>query len=325
MFWKKTLLILTLFVLALATVYGYVVYELERPAGSGSKEEIVIEPGQTVRGIASELEEAGLIRSANLFVGYVTLKGIASELEAGRYEIPPSLSMLQVIELLRHGSFDIRLTFLEGWRREEYSEYALQNLPVDTEEFDGSFLGESEGLEGYLFPDTYLVAQSIIAKDLVDTLRNNFEKKYAEVAEAVEVRGFNREEVVVLASLVEREAREPGERAVIAGIFLKRLELGMPLGICATVQYVLGYQEEENSWWKGTITTEDTKVESPYNTYINTGLPPGPICNPGLDALKAVADPQASEYLYYLHDEDGNIHYAKTLDEHNQNVATYLN
>lgn len=331
MFWKKAVLTLIPLILASATVYGYVVYELNRPAarlpdgqGSGSKKEIIIESGQTVREIANELEENGLIRSANLFITYVTLKGLAPELEAGRYEIPPSLSMLQVIELLRQGSFDIRLTFLEGWRREEYSEYALQQLPVDTEEFNSSFLAEAGGLEGYLFPDTYLVAQDITAKDLVNLLKENFERKYAEVAEAVEAQGFTREEAVVLASLVEREARKPDERAVIAGIFLKRLELGMPLGICATVQYALGYQEEEGTWWKGTITNKDTTVESPYNTYENAGLPPGPICNPGLDAFKAVANPQASDYLYYLHDEEGNIHYAKTLGEHNQNVVRYL-
>jgi UPF0755 protein len=324
MFWKKAVLALIPLVLASATVYGYIVYELNRPAGSGSKKEIIIESGQTVREIASELEENGLIRSANLFITYVTLKGLAPELEAGRYEIPPSLSMLQVVELLRQGSFDIRLTFLEGWRREEYSEYALQQLPVDTEEFNKSFLAETSGVEGYLFPDTYLVAQDISAESLITILRDNFEEKYAEVAEAIAARDLTREETVILASLVEREAQKPEERAVIAGIFLKRLELGMPLGVCATVQYALGYQEEEGTWWKGTITSEDTEVESPYNTYKNTGLPPGPICNPGLNALKAAANPQTSEYLYYLHDEEGNIHYARTLEEHNQNVTHYL-
>jgi UPF0755 protein len=99
----------------------------------------------------------------------------------------------------------------------------------------------------------------------------------------------------------------------------------MPLGVCATVQYALGYQEEGKTWWKKVITTdEDTKIDSPYNTYKYVGLPPGPISNPGLAALRAVANPQVSEYLYYLHDKEGNIHYAKTLDEHNQNVVEYL-
>lgn len=321
---KRLLFILILLSLAVASAWGWFAYELNLPAGSGPKREVTIESGTSVREVAVVLKEQGLIRSVNLFVAYVRLKGLVSQIEAGHYEIPPSFSMLQVIEILRHGTFDIRLTFLEGWRKEEFLEYALGQLPVDSGNFRIAFLAETEGLEGYLFPDTYLVTQNISAEVLVGLLKENFEEKYGEVAEAVEAQGLTQEEAVILASLIEREARRPEEQAVIAGIFQRRLELGMPLGLCATVQYALGYQEEEQSWWKGTITNDDTDVDSSYNTYQHTGFPPGPICNPGITSLEAVANPQASEYLYYLHDEDGSIHYARTLEEHNQNVVRYL-
>lgn len=322
---KKVLLAFLFLLLAVGSAAGCISYELNRPAGSGLKKEITIARGETVRQIAEKLGKEGLIRSGNLFIVYVTLKGLAPQIEAGRYEIPPTLSMFQVIGLLRHGSFDIRLTFLEGWRREEYLEYALTYLPVESESFTKEFLTETEGLEGYLFPDTYFVAQDLSAKELVTTLKENFDKKYAQVAEAIAKQKLTEKQAVILASLIEREARRPEERAIIAGIFLERLELGMPLGVCATVQYALGYQEEEKTWWKKVITIdEDTKIDAPYNTYKYVGLPPGPISNPGLAALNAVANPQASEYLYYLHDKEGSIHYAKTLEGHNQNVAQYL-
>jgi len=326
---RKFVLLLVLAVLTAVSTAGWVIYELNRPAGNGPKQEVVIERGASVQAIAAELKELGLIHSAKLFTAYVRFRGLVSQLEAGSYEIPSSLSMLQIIEVLRHGTFDVRLTFIEGWRREEYLEYLLGQLPVDSESFRAEFLAETEDLEGYLFPDTYIVSRDISARGLVSLMTGNFEAKYAEVADAVAAQGLSREEAVILASLIEREARRAEEQAIIAGIFLKRLEIGMPLGACATVQYALGYQLPEvaggeGSWWRKSITIPDTEIDSPYNTYKHAGLPPGPICNPGLAALRAVASPQASEYLYYLHDADGNIHYAKTLEEHNQNAAKYL-
>lgn len=323
-FRKKVLLAFLFSLLAVGSVAGCISYELNRPAGSGLRKEVVIERGETLRQITTKLSENGLIRSPNLFIVYVTLKGLSSQIEAGRYEIPPSLSLREVIEVLRHGSFDIKLTFLEGWRREEFLEYALKRLPVDSAGFTKEFMAETQGLEGYLFPDTYLVPQDISAEELVVILRDNFEKKYAEVAEAVVTRNISKEQAVILASLVERETKSAEEAAVIAGILLKRLNFGWTLDVDASVQYALGYQEKEGTWWKKELTLADLAVGGPYNTRRVQGLPPGPICNPGLMALKAVANPQASEYLYYLHDKDGNVHFAETLEEHNQNVAKYL-
>jgi len=318
------LLFFLFLLLGLALAGAFFVWEINRPQGSGEKGEVLIESGMSVREISRKLGEEGLLRSPNFFVLYVKLARLENQIEAGRYEIPPSFTTIQIAELLRHGTFDLRLTFLEGWRREEYLEYALSRLPVDDEVFSEGFLAETKELEGYLFPDTYLVAQDIKAKDLVLLLRENFDKKYAEVAERIKMLSLSQKEAITLASLVEREARDRQDSAVIAGILLKRLQLGWTLDVDATAQYALGYQEEEGTWWKKNLTSADLNVSSPYNLRRVQGLPPGPIGNPGMVALEAVAGPQASEYLYYLHDAEGNVHYAQTLEEHNANVAKYL-
>lgn len=316
--------ILVLLILGTLSAGVYFVYQLNRPVGEGEKKEIIVESGDSVWEIASKLHEEGLIRSTTTFVLYIRLRNLTAKLQAGRYDIPTSLSVAQITKLLQHGTFDVRLTFLEGWRREEYLEYMLERLPVDNESFTEGFMTETKELEGYLFPDTYLVSQDVTAKELVALLRENFERKYVEMAEVIAEQKLTKKQAVILASMVERETRQPEEAVIIAGIFLKRLKIGMPLGVCATVQYALGYQEKEETWWKKTISNEDTKADSLYNTYEHVGLPLAPICNPGLAALRAVANPQSSEYLYYLHDKDGNIHYAKTLEEHQQNKTKYL-
>jgi UPF0755 protein len=299
-------------------------WELNRPAGSGPKVEVTIERGETARGIAEQLEEAGLINSAELFVGYVTLKRISSQLEAGRYQIPPTLSMRQVVEVLRHGTFDVTLTFFEGWRREQYLEYALENLLVDEDRFSKSFLKETKGLEGYLFPNTYVVSQNISAKELVALMKDNFENKFAALSKKLSAQGFTKKGAATLASLIERETRNPEEMPVIAGIFIKRLSAGWYLDVDASIQYALGYQEKEETWWKRALTKEDLQLDSPYNTYRSLGLPPGPICSPGLNSLRAVAESRSTPYWFYLHDKKGKIHYARTLEEHSQNIAKYL-
>ena len=136
--------------------------------------------------------------------------------------------------------------------------------------------------------------------------------------------GMTLERVVILASIVEREGLTDEDRPVIAGILLNRLEIGWPLQADATLQYALGYQAQEKTWWKKVLTDDDKKVKSPYNTYANPGLPPGPISNPGIASIRAVIYPKKTEYMYYLHDPTGAVHYAKTLEEHNANVARYL-
>lgn len=326
--WVTTLLLaLLLLFLGVASAGAYFAFEINQPKGRGEeRKEIIINAGTPVREIAERLKNEGLIRNATFFILYIKLAGLENEIEAGRYEIPSSLSIVQIAQVLRHGTFDIRITFLEGWRREEYLEHALRKLPVEEEVFSSGFLAETKDLEGYLFPDTYLVAANISAKELVALLKENFEKKYAQVAEKINMRNFSEQQAVILASIIEREAKDANDAPIIAGILIKRLNLGWTLDVDATVQYALGPQSTKNegTWWKPVLDSKDLNVDSPYNTRRYQGLPPGPIANPGVVALRAVAEPQASEYLYYLHDKKGDVHFANTLQEHNANVVKYL-
>lgn len=326
--WVTTLLLaLLLLFLVAASAGAYFAFEINQPKGRGEeRKEIIINAGTAVREIAERLKNEGLIRNATFFILYIKLAGLENEIEAGRYEIPSSLSIVQIAQVLRHGTFDIRITFLEGWRREEYLEHALRKLPVEEEVFSSGFLAETKDLEGYLFPDTYLVAANISAKELVALLKENFEKKYAQVAEKINMRNFSEQQAVILASIIEREAKDANDAPIIAGILIKRLNLGWTLDVDATVQYALGPQSAKNegTWWKPVLDSKDLNVDSPYNTRRYQGLPPGPIANPGVVALRAVAEPQASEYLYYLHDKKGDVHFANTLQEHNANVVKYL-
>jgi UPF0755 protein len=161
---------------------------------------------------------------------------------------------------------------------------------------------------------------------VLSIINNNFKNKFNEDLHSQAVnKKLTEKEVLILASLVEREARQPATRQKVASILLKRYLEGMPLQVDATVQYVLGYQPAEKSWWKKELTFDDLKIASPYNTYVNEGLPPGPICNPSLSSIEAVinADPN-TPYWYYLTDKNGVMHYAVTLEEHQNNINKYL-
>lgn len=214
---------------------------------------------------------------------------------------------------------DVKVTLLEGWRVEETGDKLSQKLNIKTADFT------KEAKEGYMFPDTYILNPDSTVSDIVQTLKANFEKKYSpQIQTKIRNLGLNPNEGVILASIVEREARSEGARKMAASILLKRFKMGMGLNADATVQYALGYQPKEKSWWKRHIIHEDLKTDSPYNTYLYRGFPPAPICNPSLSSLQAVAAANPSTpYLYYYHDSQGKPHYAKTLEEHNDNIAKY--
>jgi len=327
MFKVRVLLVLALLLLVGGATVAFVSYQLNRPIGSEGKVEVVVNPGDSIQTIGGKLDKAGLINSA-VFILYVRLEGLTAKIQAGHYEIPLTLSPLQVVELLQHGNFDIRITFFEGWRKEEYLDYVLRKLAVNDNQFRLEFLSETRNFEGYLFPDTYVVPINISATDLVAILRDNFKEKYAKsVAPLVVKSGLTEKQVVTIASMLERETSRDAtmiEMRTVAGILIKRWRSGWRLEVDATVQYALGYQAGTGEWWKNKLTHADLQINSPYNTYQEVGLPPAPIANPGLNALLAAANPKDSSYWFYLHDKEGHIHYARTLEEHNQNVLKYL-
>ncbi len=279
----------------------------------------VITKDENIRSVATRLKNDGFIKDQIGFFLKVRITGFDKKIQAGNFRLSPSMNVSEIIEELTHGKVDVRVTTLEGWRMEEVASKFAQELSIP----------ESEILkiakEGYMFPDTYLVPQEATATAIMAMLSENFDKRVTpEIRASIESRGLNFKEGIILASLVEREGKTDTDRPVIAGILLNRLKEKWPLQVDATLQYALGYQPQERSWWKKTLYNEDKEVDSPYNTYKHTGLPPGPICNPGLSAIKAVANPTQSEYFYYLHDKEGSVHYAKTLAEHEANVEKFL-
>jgi UPF0755 protein len=176
-----------------------------------------------------------------------------------------------------------------------------------------------------MFPDTYLIPQDASAAAVAQIFLDTFDKKVTtQIRADAKKSGLTLDQVLVMASIVEREGRSAQDRPVIAGILLKRLKADWPLEVDATLQYALGYQAGDKTWWKKYLTDEDKKINSPYNTYMNTGLPPTPICNPGLESITAVIYPTDSDYWYYIHDTTGAVHFAKTFQEHNANITKYL-
>lgn len=214
-----------------------------------------------------------------------------------------------------------RVTLLEGWRVEEMAVKLNKDLGIKNEEF------LKLAKEGYMFPDTYFFKEEALASAVAQKLRANFDLKYDDKLRAkIKKLGLTPAEGVVLASIVEREARSDEARKMVASILLKRLKIGMGLNADATIQYALVSQGAKTpppaGWWKRNLTREDLKIDSPYNTYLYRGLPPGPISNPSLSSLNTVANANPSTpYLYYYHDSQGISHYGRTLEEHNENIA----
>ncbi|PIY80552.1 MAG: endolytic transglycosylase MltG [Candidatus Pacebacteria bacterium CG_4_10_14_0_8_um_filter_42_14] len=312
------LLSLVALLIVVAAGLGLYVRQALQPVSSDTTEmRFVVTRGQAISNIASNLQEAGLIHSGQIFSWYVRLNKIDKKIQAGSFTLSASQSFLEIAQALTEGTEDVWITLLEGWRVEETADY-LEKSELDT--FNkADFLELSATSEGYLFPDTYLVPREITAEALYNLFTRTFENKVA--TEFGDLDQADLKRLVILASLVEREARGFTQMRHVAGILENRLEIGMALQVDATLQYIRG--EVNGKWWSPPR-SEDKKLSSPYNTYENPGLPPYPIANPGLDALKAAYDPLQVDDLYYLHAPSGEIYFGETLEEHNQNISKYL-
>src|SRR3989338_767566 len=319
------------FLLVLTVFYYGVSVNRKNYDGDGAADFIVL-PGQKVYEIAENLRKVRLINSTTAFKIYVRINNLASKLQAGYYRLPRDLSIKEIVDELQHGKFDLKLTFPEGWRREEMAFYAAKQVNGG-DSFYEEFLKESQGLEGFLFPETYIVPREVSAKDLVKVMKETSRKKLGELTRTGGLsEGLSEKEVMILASIVEREARKDEDRPIIAGIFIKRLKNGWPLEADATVQYAVasrnldrvGYSDLESfEFWPKQITLDDLKYDSPFNTRRHQGLPPQPICNPGKASVEAVYQAVETPYWFYLNDTRGDTHFAKTLDEHTRNVDKF--
>jgi UPF0755 protein len=309
--------------------------ELNKPAGDDDTPvQFTVEEGELVANIAERLEQEGLITNAGLFRNYVRYHGLDSRIEAGNFTLNQTMTIPDIARTLGHAFADeviVRVT--EGWRMEQIAEVVSDTVGLSitadafldlarTGEFDYDFLADRPDgatLEGFLFPDTYRVHRDATAEDLINLMLATFDERVTpDIREGLADQGLSVYEGVTLASIVEREAVVTNERPLIASVYLNRLDIGMKLDADPTVQYALGYQEDTGEWWKRPLLLVDLEVDSPYNTYKNPTLPPGPIANPGLESIRAVAEPANTEFMFFQAecDQSGKHRFARTFEEH---------
>jgi UPF0755 protein len=267
--------------------------------------------------IASSLKEAGYIRSATLFLLFARLSGTDTSLKSGLYSFENPQTLITILHRLAQGdtgSALIRATLTEGMTSYEMRDYLATLLPA----FDGEkFYEEAKLLEGYLAPDTYFFGAHDTHTDVLEVLTKEFEATMNDFAPEIEASGTSVEDLVTLASILEKEGRTLEERRHIASVLYNRLSIGMGLQVDATFGYIQKRETFHPSF-------KDLEVDSLYNTYKYVGLPPGPICNPSKESLLAAMTPIESKDLYYLTGTNGVTHFAKTFDEHKRNRALYL-
>ena len=276
-----------------------------------------IEKGASLRDIATNLKTSGLIRDSYTFIFAVKILGIDNSIQAGKFELSPNMNTISIAKKLTRSTTDIRVTLPEGKRAEEIADIISKNISSLNKDTLSQSLIEHNG---YLFPDTYNFENGVSNESIIRIMRENFERKYETISPSIK---FSKEEIVIIASMIEREARHNEDRPLVASVIYNRLNIGMKLDIDATVQYALGFDKYSNNWWKRSLTRNDLTIDSPYNTYTNAGLPPTPISNPGLASLTAAANPASSDYFFYFTDKDGINRYSQTLDEQNANIRKF--
>lgn len=299
----------------------------------GSKQPFAIQPGEGVPSIAIRLEEVGLIRSAAAFRAYLVYTGLDTSIQAGDYNLSPAQSIVDIARELQDATPEqITFVILPGWRMEEIAtSLSTSGLNISPDEFLAAarsappgldFLPASTSSEGFLYPDVYILPRETTAEALIGEFLRNFSLHLTiDLREGFARQGLDVYQAVTLASIVQREAVVPDERAQIASVFYNRLRSDMKLDTDPTVQYALGFNAAQGTWWTNPLSTADLQFNSPYNTYIYTGLPPGPIANPSLSALRAVAFPADTPYYFFRARCDGSgLHnFAITFEEHLQN------
>lgn len=314
---KKFILLLCLFVcLTAAGVWAVRAYFFSK----GPLVVVKIEPGQSGSSVAQMLKEKGIIRSELFFKILLRLTSSARDLKAGRFDLRENTSAFEVINCIKSGKCTHyeKVTFLEGWRSEEIAEVLAEKGITDARAFLD--IVRKNDLEGYLFPSTYLFAENTPAQKVVDEMLAQYKKNIAPLFKKYKT-NLTEKQVLTVASIVEREAIVHDERPKIAAVYLNRYRIGKRLEADPTVQYALGFNLKENRYWKKGLTYKDLKISSPYNTYRNAGLPPGPICNPSRESVLGVLNPEPDfDALYFVADSGGRHVFSKTFDEHRRHI-----
>ncbi len=337
----KWLVSIFLIIIVIGAAGGWYVYNGMQPVKQSEQPvKFTIEPGTGTSGIADTLEDQGLIKNSFFFLSYLKWKSEGSRFQAGVYELKPGVTYDEIIAKLNSGDVVkaemIRFTIPEGFTVTQMAEKLVEqgiikkdaflDLAKNAEGLDNTLLADlpeddqlTYRLEGYLFPETYELKKGSTEADIVQRMLDETANRLNEIPdykEKLAQRGIGLNELMTIASLVEREVVADSERGVVAGVIYNRLAEGMKLEIDATVQYLLGKPKER------LLNSDLRSVDSPYNTYLYEGLPPGPIAAPSLKSIEAALAPEASEYLFYVTKKDGSGEhlFAKTYEEHLKNI-----
>lgn len=307
-------------VIFIAIVYWLITlvnYLLLPPKNFKSPYILTIDKGQSLFSISKELENDGAIKSRRIFEMLMLSIGNDKNISLGEYYFEKPVGVVGIAMRISGRNFGVdikKITFPEGFTNKQIAE----RLDKELNNFDKElFLSLAKDKEGYLFPETYHILPWSSPESILSTFEKTFNKKIEPLNKDIENSKKSLEDIVIMASIIEKEARGDEDRHYISGILWKRIEKGIPLQVDAPFLYTLGKASSE-------LTRTDLAINSPYNTYKNKGLTPTPIGNPGLDSIKAALNPKDSPYLFYLHDNEGKIHYAKTYNDHLKNIRTYL-
>ncbi len=314
LFLKLSVFFGVLFSISLTLSY----YFFASPPGVFSGEvQLDIDRGRSVLSIAKELEDKGIVRSGKVTANLLVYMGAEKKLKAGIYVFKKPQSVFVITKRLITGDFGyipVRMTVPEGTNYMQLARIINQKYPA----FATSTLEKKlQPLEGYLFPETYFFPPMATEDDIIQKMRDTFDRKIKSIEDKVNNSGKSLKDILIMASILEEEVQTTKDRKMVADLLYRRMEIGMPLQVDATLGYVTG---------KGSalLTLKDLRTDGPYNTYTNKGLPPTPISNPGLDTILAVIEPEANEYLFYLSDKDGITHFAKTYAEHLKYKKQYI-
>lgn len=316
---KKILVVLGLLIIfSIATfVWWQNGLQAVNPSDKASKN-FIVNNGEGVREIANNLKVNGLIKDPIVFFLLTKTENLDKKIQAGNFQLSPSMNAQTIAANLTHGILDIWTTIPEGLRATEIAAILKAKIPS----YNDAWVTQLQANEGYLFPDTYLIPKDAGIDMIVNLMTNNFQKKFDSV-KATKTTVLTDAQTIIIASIIEREAIFPEDRPMVASVLINRLNMGMMLGSDPTVMYALGFQADTKTWWKKDLTVDDLAINSPYNTRKNAGLPPTPISNPGLSAIEAALAPAKTNYLYFFSDKQGHLHFATTIEGHNANIKKY--
>jgi len=315
--WKMLSFVVS-FVVVLSVILIGTAYALNKPpANQTLPTSFTVEPGMGVKAITGGLQSVSVVRSKTFLYLVLSVFYNARDIKASTYVFDRPLTTFAVAKKLVAGEFAndlIKFTHIEGESVADIAKLASKEIPgFDTKRF----IEKATPLEGTLYPETYYIPKTFTADELIDLMTKTYTKRTADISAKMASSTLGTKGTIVLASILEREANSPESMRMVSDILQRRMKEGMPLQTDASLEYVLNKPLKE-------LTPDDLKIDSPYNTYTNRGLPPTPIGNPGRDAILAVLEPTPNKFVYYITDNDGVFHYAQTLEEHNANITKYL-